>query len=282
MANPQHFSLLTSHLEAWNQWRKQNPDLIPDLQGANLSNHNLRGANLINANLEKAIFYGADLSCALLTKANLRHSDFTSAICLEGIFDEADLSYSYLTQADFSQAFLRKANLYGVYLIEAYLIDANLKNANLEKADLSNAYLTGANFTGANLQDTNFSGADLTGTKGIKLTDEDSPLIEVSSSTFLIDYIPQKSENTLNKLAQKRENSNSKSRQKTIANAVVISKQATDINSQEMVKEIEKLRLENAKLKVQLYDLSEERSQLINEINQLKKADKTFVVSNAS
>ncbi|MEA5509992.1 pentapeptide repeat-containing protein [Crocosphaera sp. UHCC 0190] len=282
MANPQHFALLTSHLEAWNQWRKQNPEIIPDLQGANLSNHNLRGVNLIGANLEKAIFYGTDLSCARLTKANLRHSDFTSAICFEGIFDEADLSYSYLTQADFSQAFLSKANLYGVYFIEAYLVDANLKNANLEKADLSNAYLTGANLTGANLQDANFSGSDLTGTQGLKLTSEDSRFMPVYSADFSANYLNKNTKKTLDKLSQKRENFDGKLRQKTISTAAEFSRKETDINFQEMTKEIEKLRLENTRLKVQLYDLSEERFQLINEINQLKKADQTLIIANAS
>ena len=50
MANQEHIDRLLHSVDAWNQWRDDNIDILPDLQGANLSQNDLRNANLIGAN----------------------------------------------------------------------------------------------------------------------------------------------------------------------------------------------------------------------------------------
>jgi uncharacterized protein YjbI with pentapeptide repeats len=57
MANYEHVALLKKGVDAWNEWRGQNPDIRPDLGGANLSEANLSAAYLGRANLA-----GANLS----------------------------------------------------------------------------------------------------------------------------------------------------------------------------------------------------------------------------
>jgi uncharacterized protein YjbI with pentapeptide repeats len=51
MANQEQLALLKNSVEEWNEWRRNNPDVIIDLMDANLVNVNLMDANLINANL---------------------------------------------------------------------------------------------------------------------------------------------------------------------------------------------------------------------------------------
>ena len=58
-------------MDAWNKWRDENPDIRPDLSGADLSGWNLRGADLSEANLVDANLIGADLRDSTLFKANL-------------------------------------------------------------------------------------------------------------------------------------------------------------------------------------------------------------------
>jgi hypothetical protein len=85
MANESHLSLLKRGVEAWNQWRKQNPRVMPGpgeafrpdellsaahLSGANLSGMDLNGANLSAAHLSRANLSRADLSMAGLSGAN--------------------------------------------------------------------------------------------------------------------------------------------------------------------------------------------------------------------
>jgi uncharacterized protein YjbI with pentapeptide repeats len=46
MANDDHIAQLKKGVDAWNAWREENPDILPDLSEANL-----RGANLGRARL---------------------------------------------------------------------------------------------------------------------------------------------------------------------------------------------------------------------------------------
>jgi hypothetical protein len=36
MANDEHVALLKKGVDAWNEWRKENPEIQPDLSDANL------------------------------------------------------------------------------------------------------------------------------------------------------------------------------------------------------------------------------------------------------
>lgn len=49
MASQEDLNLLKQDVEAWNQWRKEHPDIQPDLKDANLYKANLSGANLNGA-----------------------------------------------------------------------------------------------------------------------------------------------------------------------------------------------------------------------------------------
>jgi hypothetical protein len=130
MANDEHIALLKQGGNAWNAWRGKNPDIRPDLRGANLIQ-----ANLFCANLSQADLSGADLSQADLHLASLR---------------EADLS---------------KADLRGVDLKWAKLNDANLRGADLQFATLVNTDLTGADLTGCRIYGVSAWGLKLEGTK---------------------------------------------------------------------------------------------------------------------
>jgi len=51
MANRQQLGVLKQGALPWNEWRKKNPDVKPDLYEAGLAGANLRGANLHKADL---------------------------------------------------------------------------------------------------------------------------------------------------------------------------------------------------------------------------------------
>ena len=76
MANPEHLATVKRGVEAWNDWRKQNPEIKPDLRRADLREAGLRGAHLDGADLQRAnLRYGqlsrCDLTGAKLTGAKL-------------------------------------------------------------------------------------------------------------------------------------------------------------------------------------------------------------------
>ena len=98
MANQQHLERLRqSGANTWNRWRRTYPDIVLDLQGADLSGAYLKGYNL---------------RLAILKEANLHH---------------ANLSTCDLIEADLS----------GARMIEAKLVYSELRAANLSEADLS-------------------------------------------------------------------------------------------------------------------------------------------------
>ncbi len=57
MANPEHLKKLQEGVEDWNQWRRDNSDIRPNLRNADLSSANLYYSNLSGANLRSANLY---------------------------------------------------------------------------------------------------------------------------------------------------------------------------------------------------------------------------------
>ena len=79
MANEQHLAQLKQGVNAWNDWRKKNPGLRPNLRVAHLLRANLTEAILNGADLTDASFTGADLRETLLLWATLTRTDLTGA-----------------------------------------------------------------------------------------------------------------------------------------------------------------------------------------------------------
>jgi hypothetical protein len=71
MANLKHVALLKRSVADWNAWRDENPDIHPDLGGADLSAADLSRANLAGADLSRANLFWACLNHADLTGADL-------------------------------------------------------------------------------------------------------------------------------------------------------------------------------------------------------------------
>jgi len=160
MANTEHFAKIKEGVEAWNAWRKQDPETVPDLTGADLRGHT---ADLVRADLNRAILSDANFRMANLSGADLSRADLHDADLRFANLSEADLS-----RTDLSRAKLREASLVGANLGRARLTDANLSfaklgDSNLSEASLSNVRLSGAWLVQADLSRADLTGADLTG-----------------------------------------------------------------------------------------------------------------------
>ena len=153
MSEEKHQEILEQEAEVWNAWRQDNPGVVPDFSGEDLSELNMARVNLSDADLSQA-----ELFDSLLEQANLKMAKMTGADLSGAKLDGAELY-----KVDLSDASLIGADLTDVYLAEANLRDADLRGANLQRADLSGATLIGANLTGANLGRATLVRADLTG-----------------------------------------------------------------------------------------------------------------------
>jgi Pentapeptide repeats (8 copies) len=77
MADSSQLALLHRGVEAWNQWREDQPHRIPDLSGATLAGLDLSGCNLSRANLRSAKFDNTTVLRASFREAELRGADLS-------------------------------------------------------------------------------------------------------------------------------------------------------------------------------------------------------------
>jgi uncharacterized protein YjbI with pentapeptide repeats len=124
MSDASHVEKLGAGARAWNAWRREHPDVIPDLDDLDLPVGCLQFGHMQGGPI--------DLSEAELRRAALEHATLIAA----------DLTAALLVEVDLSHARLREANLCG----------ADLTGANLDHADLAHAHLAGAALHGARLR----------------------------------------------------------------------------------------------------------------------------------
>ncbi len=151
MVNQGHLDILKQGVEVWNQWRKEHPQIHPDLSGANLHAVNLDGANLSRADLTDTDLYGIGFIKANLTKAKLSRAQLQDAWLGGAKLIKADLQEADLIRAKLNDTYLNDANLAGALLGATNLTRANLNRANLIKAHLKEADLSEANLDRADL-----------------------------------------------------------------------------------------------------------------------------------
>ena len=101
MANPDHLEILKQGVEAWNQWREDNPGVFPDLSGTIFRHANLSGADLSDA----------DLSRAVLSRADLNGANLNGALLIEANLFKANLRWADLRGTDLAGTDLRGADL---------------------------------------------------------------------------------------------------------------------------------------------------------------------------
>lgn len=170
MANPKHLEILKKGSKYWNQWRKENPKIEPDLNKANLREANLRYVNLGRADLIETRLSKANLGSANLIRANLSGAVLSGANLKGAKLSGATLAGVDFRGADLSEANLREANLRG-----AILIRANLGRAKINYANLTKANLKGADFSESYLGNTIFTAVDLSKVVGLKTCNHDMP-----------------------------------------------------------------------------------------------------------
>lgn len=183
--DPYHLALLQQGVNIWNDWRRENPKIIPSFHKANLSgadlNHanfktaefkeaNLSGANLSGAAFGKAILTKADLSKTNLSgagffDADLSESNFADANLHCTHFSKSELNNSKFNKASFTATKLADTNCNQVDFSDATFHGIEIQRTNFSEANFSNATFNHAIFLGARLYRTNFSGSTLNDVK---------------------------------------------------------------------------------------------------------------------
>jgi len=148
--NPEHLAKLKEGVEAWNDWRREHPDVIPQLREARLICKHLEGADLEGADLKGALLSGARLKKARLEGADLRG---------------AHLDGAHLEEAHLGLGPVIETSAEGKFTLDGPRVPTRLVRAQLPRAHLDGADLTGADLEEANLEGANLEAADFTGAR---------------------------------------------------------------------------------------------------------------------
>jgi len=104
MADSEHFNILTSGVEAWNQWRKEKAEIIPDIVNVDLRRRDRSGVNLSGVSLAGTSLCGADLRRADLRETDLRRANLSLAHLGDSNLAEARFGYTTFADNDLSLA----------------------------------------------------------------------------------------------------------------------------------------------------------------------------------
>lgn len=150
MANQEHLDILRRGIDVWNDWRKENPYILPDLSEIALAHANLRQADFRSACLLHTDLSGADLS-------------------------DSDIRGAYLSTAHLASAKLRRANLSDTNFHNSNLRNVDFCTTNLRRARFSSADLDGADFSRSLMHLTIFVDVDLSRVKGLNIVRHEGP-----------------------------------------------------------------------------------------------------------
>lgn len=123
MAHQGHLKKLNEGVKAWNKWRKDHPEIMPDLRNASLHGKSLAEIDLRHTNLDNADLSNANLSFASLKSASLCQTNLSGA----------KLHNAFLYKACFKETILQRTNFHRASLLETTFLNVDLKETiNLE------------------------------------------------------------------------------------------------------------------------------------------------------
>lgn len=141
--NKRHLDQLRSGVEKWNEWRKQNAALKPDLSNAKLNflatKSTLDHNNSVFERFQKHNFQNVDLSNANLSGAKLWLCELQGANFQNADLQGAEIRRSQLTGADFQGADLRQTQLITCDMTGVQLRNAKFGGTHLGYTKLQNA-----------------------------------------------------------------------------------------------------------------------------------------------
>jgi hypothetical protein len=152
MGNPDHISILKSGVHNWNQWRRENPTVSPDLSRAELQRLDLYEADFHKTNLVDARMMGVDATRANFEDSDLNGVFINDARAWYARFWKCNLRGAYLWGTDFREADFSGADLSG----------ANLRNTQLVMTKFCSAHLDGCKIYGVSAWDVDLQGASQT------------------------------------------------------------------------------------------------------------------------
>ena len=174
--NSEHQNIINKGAKVWNDWRKSNPEIIPDLSDW----------YCVYSRDDVPDLTGVDLSHAKLKGVYIQGNDRDWPDEYAPTFENANFEFADLSESDMFHTHFQNANLRNANFSKAKLQSMHFNGADLSYATFSTADLKWVGFEGAKLEQTNFEGASLTDIK-IPNVKSWSPIINESTTATAIE-----------------------------------------------------------------------------------------------
>lgn len=122
MADQCHLNKLMEGVTAWNKWRNEHSEILPDLREAKLHGKPLARMDFRHTNLDFA-----DLSNANLSDANLCSASLKSASLYQTNLSGAKLRNALLHKTYLKETILQRTNFHKALLLETAFLNVDLK-----------------------------------------------------------------------------------------------------------------------------------------------------------
>jgi len=176
VANEEHLKILLEGIDSWNDWRDQNPGLVPDLSGIEIEGLQLQtgafqnvlfaNSKLTSVNFDRAFLGAAEFTGAMLVDVRMDGAQAESIVLNGATIDAGRYVNAVMAGAEMRDLVTNgQVRLDGIHLNGARaprakfarqtMPHANLSEATLIDTDLSGAVLKGCNLTGADLHNAN-------------------------------------------------------------------------------------------------------------------------------
>jgi len=168
MVTSEDLAILRQGVKTWNGWRREKPELRPDLTAVDLSSADLSEVDFHGVRLDNASLVEANLSRADLRNCSATHAKLHRAVLIEADIQQADLRGAEFIDAELLRANLNRADLNGASLIGTDLRGGCLTNTVLTGAIFWATRLADADVTNASFGWTGFNNVDLSVAKGLE------------------------------------------------------------------------------------------------------------------
>ena len=157
MTIKKHLEIFNKGAEAWNNWRRGNPNIKPVLLGSTITNRVFSNFDLKNTNLQLCSFYHCKFIKTNFKSADLTNSKFFNSEFEDSFFDDtkvnvvqfqnckftstglqkSDFSDSFFEDCDFKDISISESNLDGIQIDDSKIDQSQIINSSFKKAKIN-------------------------------------------------------------------------------------------------------------------------------------------------
>ncbi len=157
MANEKHLNIFRKGKNVWNEWRNNNPNIIPDFRKYNFYDDQIKYNSIYGQPyLEGYNFDGVDFF-----ETSMRDGDYINCSFNGSKMNYVDACFANFFDCKFNDASIRVSKIGSASFIDCEFFKTNLSYCSAEETSFNNCYIESTNLSNISFIKTNFSNSTL-------------------------------------------------------------------------------------------------------------------------